>query len=62
MLEHSWHISLMAMILAEYANEKIDLLKVIKMLLIHDLVEICRDTFAMIQREMKQKRKRISCC
>lgn len=38
--EHSWHISLMAMLLAEYTNEEIDLLKVIKMLLIHDLVDI----------------------
>ncbi len=38
--EHSWHIALMAMVLHEYANEKVDLLKVIKMLLIHDIVEI----------------------
>lgn len=38
--EHSWHICVMAMILEEYSNEEIDLLKVIKMLLIHDLVEI----------------------
>jgi len=38
--EHSWHISTMAIILCEYANESIDILKVIKMLLIHDIVEI----------------------
>jgi putative hydrolase of HD superfamily len=38
--EHSWHIALMAMLLAEYANEPVDLLRVIKMLLIHDIVEI----------------------
>lgn len=38
--EHGWHISLMALVLAEYANEKIDICKVIKMALIHDLVEI----------------------
>ena len=38
--EHSWHICMMAIILQEYSNEKIDLLKVLKMLLIHDLVEI----------------------
>jgi putative hydrolase of HD superfamily len=45
--EHSWHIALMAMILSEYANEPdIDLLTVIKMLLIHDIVEIdAGDTF-----------------
>ncbi|MBM6617561.1 HD domain-containing protein [Bacillus suaedaesalsae] len=45
--EHTWHISLMAVILIEYAEENIDLLKVIQMLLIHDIVEIdAGDTFA----------------
>lgn len=44
--EHSWHIALMAVILAEYASEPVDILRVIKMLLIHDLVEIdAGDTF-----------------
>ncbi|GAB3898730.1 HD domain-containing protein [Spirosoma agri] len=44
--EHSWHLSLMAIVLAEHANFPIDVLKVIKMLLIHDLVEIdAGDTF-----------------
>lgn len=38
--EHSWHISIMALILSEYSNSRIDVLKVIKMLLIHDIVEI----------------------
>ena len=38
--EHSWHIALMALVLSGHSNEDIDLLKVIKMLLIHDLVEI----------------------
>jgi putative hydrolase of HD superfamily len=38
--EHSWHVALMAVILSGHSNQKIDLLKVIKMLLIHDLVEI----------------------
>lgn len=38
--EHSWHLSLMAIVLAGHSNEPIDLLKVIKMLLIHDVVEI----------------------
>lgn len=38
--EHSWHISMMAFVLAEYANEKVDIKKVIKMVLIHDIVEI----------------------
>ncbi|MBF2707867.1 HD domain-containing protein [Flavobacterium soyangense] len=44
--EHSWHLAIMAFVLAEHSNEKIDLLKVIKMLLIHDIVEIdAGDTF-----------------
>jgi putative hydrolase of HD superfamily len=45
--EHSWHIALMAPILVEYAAEGIDVLRVMKMLLVHDLVEIdAGDTFA----------------
>jgi putative hydrolase of HD superfamily len=38
--EHSWHISLFALILAEHAPEPVDPLRVVTMLLIHDLVEI----------------------
>ncbi len=39
--EHSWHVALMALVLAEHANTRdLDLFKVVKMLLIHDLVEI----------------------
>lgn len=39
--EHSWHIALMVMIFSEYSRERdIDLLRVMKMLLVHDLVEI----------------------
>lgn len=38
--EHSWHLAMMALVLAEHANEKVDVLKVVKMLLIHDIVEI----------------------
>ncbi len=44
--EHSWHLAMMAVILAEHANEPIDVLKVVKMVLIHDIVEIdAGDTF-----------------
>ena len=44
--EHSWHLALMAMVLVEHANFPVDLLKVMKMLLIHDIVEIdAGDTF-----------------
>ncbi|MFA8440554.1 HD family hydrolase [Yoonia sp.] len=38
--EHSWHIALYAMVMAEHANRPINVERVIKMLLIHDLVEI----------------------
>ena len=46
--EHSWHICLAVIVLAEHANEPgMDVLRVLKMLLIHDLVEIdAGDTFA----------------
>jgi putative hydrolase of HD superfamily len=44
--EHSWHLAVMAIILAEHSNEPIDILKVVKMVLIHDIVEIdAGDTF-----------------
>lgn len=44
--EHSWHLAMMAILLAEYAPTQIDVLRVIKMLLVHDLVEIdAGDTF-----------------
>lgn len=38
--EHSWHLSVMALVLAEHANADIDQLRVLKMLLVHDIVEI----------------------
>jgi putative hydrolases of HD superfamily len=45
--EHSWHVTLLAILFAEYANEPVDILRVVKMLLIHDVVEIdAGDTFA----------------
>ncbi|GAB3162807.1 HD domain-containing protein [Telluribacter humicola] len=44
--EHSWHLAMMAIILSEHSNAPIDVLKVVKMLLIHDIVEIdAGDTF-----------------
>ena len=44
--EHAWHVALMALVLAEYADAEIDVDRVIEMLLIHDLVEIdAGDTF-----------------
>lgn len=45
--EHSWHLCLMVLVLAEHANTPVDPLRVLKMLLIHDLVEIdAGDTYA----------------
>jgi len=46
--EHSWHLCLMVLVLAEHANfPQLDVLRVLKMLLVHDLVEIdAGDTFA----------------
>ncbi|HUH74475.1 MAG TPA: HD domain-containing protein [Chitinophagales bacterium] len=38
--EHSWHLAMMAIILAEHSDQPIDVLKVVKMVLIHDIVEI----------------------
>lgn len=44
--EHSWHLALAAMVLAEHAKEPIDVSKVIRLVLVHDLVEIdAGDTF-----------------
>ena len=45
--EHSWHIALTALVLAEYADEPVETGKVVRLLLIHDIVEIdAGDTFA----------------
>jgi putative hydrolases of HD superfamily len=38
--EHSWHLAIMAILLAEHANEPVDVGRVIKMVLVHDIVEI----------------------
>ena len=44
--EHSWHLCMMTLVLAKHSNEEIDILKVLKMLLVHDIVEIdAGDTF-----------------
>jgi putative hydrolase of HD superfamily len=44
--EHSWHITTMALVLAEYAPQQLDLRKVLEMLLLHDVIEIdAGDTF-----------------
>ncbi|MEZ4576539.1 MAG: HD domain-containing protein [Desulfobacterales bacterium] len=59
-VEHSWHLAMMAMVLAEYANEPdIDAGRVVKMVLIHDLVEIdAGDTFLYDAEHAESKRER----
>jgi putative hydrolase of HD superfamily len=57
--EHSWHLALAALVLAEHANEPVDLAKVIAMVLVHDLVEIdAGDTFCYDYEGYKDKAQR----
>lgn len=57
--EHAWHMAIMTILLSEYANEKIDVLKTITMLLIHDLVEIdAGDTYAYDEEGKKTQAER----
>ena len=50
--EHSWHLALMAVVLSEHANSGVDVLKVISMVLIHDIVEI---HMPMMRQPMQQR-------
>ena len=57
--EHSWHMAIMAYLLKEYANEKIDIVKVMLMCLIHDIVEIdAGDTYAYDTENLKTQKAR----
>lgn len=57
--EHAWHMAIMTLLLSEYANEEIDVLRVISMLLIHDLVEIdAGDTYAYDEEGKQTQRAR----
>ena len=59
--EHAWHMAVMAYLLQEYSNDKIDILKVIIMCLIHDVVEIdAGDTYAYDNEGLKTQEKRIA--
>ncbi len=61
--EHSWHLAIMAIILEEYFDKDINLLKVIKMVLMYDVVEIdagdtfCYDTKANQDKMIREKKK-----
>lgn len=57
--EHAWHMAIMTILLSEYANGDIDVLKTITMLLIHDLVEIdAGDTYAYDETAKASQRER----
>jgi putative hydrolase of HD superfamily len=60
--EHGWHMSLMALILAEYSNVNINIAKVVKMALIHDLVEIdVGDTYLYAEHQEDKVEKERKC-
>ncbi|MDE6034309.1 MAG: HD domain-containing protein [Ruminococcus sp.] len=57
--EHSWHIAMMAFLLADYAEPDTDIFKVMKMLIIHDVVEIdAGDTYCYDYEGYKSKAER----
>ena len=60
--EHSWHVALMAFVLAEHADvEGLDISRIVRMLLVHDIVEVdagdtfCYDTEGMAEKEEKER-------
>lgn len=57
--EHAWHMAVMAYLLREYSNEKIDITRVMLMCLIHDIVEIeAGDTYAYDTENLKTQKAR----
>lgn len=59
--EHSWHMAVMAYLLKEYANENVDIAKVMLMCLVHDIVEIdAGDTYAYDAERLKTQKSRES--
>ena len=57
--EHAWHMSIMAYLLKEYANEEVDIARVMIMCLIHDIVEIdAGDTYAYDEEGLKTQKAR----
>jgi putative hydrolase of HD superfamily len=59
--EHSWHLALLAMVLAEHANEPLDIAKAVRLVLIHDIVEIdAGDTYIYDAQGDKVERERIA--
>ena len=57
--EHAWHLAMLALVLSEYANEPVDLKKVLATVLIHDVVEIdAGDTYAYDEENLKTQKAR----
>ena len=57
--EHAWHMAIMAYLLREYANEKVDIGRVMLMCLIHDIVEIdAGDTYAYDEEGLATQKER----
>lgn len=57
--EHAWHMAIMAYLLKEYANDEVDIAKVMIMCLIHDIVEIdAGDTYAYDEEGLKSQKAR----
>lgn len=57
--EHAWHMAVMTILLSEYANEDIDVLRTVSMILIHDIVEIdAGDTYAYDEEGKATQRER----
>ena len=57
--EHAWHMAVMALVLSEYSNENIDILRTVSMILIHDVVEIyAGDTYAYDEEGKKDQKER----
>ena len=57
--EHSWHLAVLAMVLAEHASAPVDLSRVLKMILVHDLVEIdAGDTYCYDEKGNRDKAER----
>ena len=57
--EHAWHMAIMVLLLSEYSNEKIDVLRTVSMVLAHDLVEVyAGDTYAFDEKGKETQRER----
>ena len=57
--EHAWHMAIMAYLLREYANEEVNITKVMLMCLIHDIVEIeAGDTYVYDEEGLKSQKER----